>query len=108
VRNFILVFTLIFSFSCSSDEFEKDGYDKDGNSYNGPIETIIHNGVERKYIIYTPQAYDGTLKLPLLLNFHGFGGQAGDYMSYTNMRSTANSHVFPAIFNMHFPQDAWV
>ncbi len=39
MKNFILLFTLIFSFSCSSDEFEKDGYDKDGKSYDGPIET---------------------------------------------------------------------
>ena len=39
MKNFILLFTLIFSFSCSSDEFEKDGYDKNGNSYyDGPIE----------------------------------------------------------------------
>ena len=63
MKNFILLFTLIFSFSCSSDEFEKDD-----SSYDGPVETITHNGVDRKYIIYTPQGYDGTSKLPLLLN----------------------------------------
>ena len=95
MKNFILLVTLIFSFSCSSDVFEKDSYDKDGSSYyDGPIETITHNGLERKYVIYTPQGYDGTSKLPLLLNFHGFGGQAGDYMSYSNMRSTADSENF--------------
>ena len=68
MKNFILLFTLIFSFSCSSDEFEKDDYDKDDSSYDGPVETITHNGVDRKYIIYTPQGYDGTSKLPLLLS----------------------------------------
>jgi polyhydroxybutyrate depolymerase len=84
--------------SCSNDEFEKDGYDKDGNSYDGPIETITHNGLERKYIIYTPQGYDGNSKLPLLLNFHGFGGQAGDHMSYSNMRSTADAENFILVY----------
>jgi polyhydroxybutyrate depolymerase len=84
--------------SCSNDEFEKDGYDKDGNSYDGPIETITHNGLERKYIIYSPQGYDGNSKLPLLLNFHGFGGQAGDHMSYSNMRSTADSENFILVY----------
>jgi polyhydroxybutyrate depolymerase len=98
MKNFILLSTFIFSFSCSSDEFEKDGYDKDGSSYDGPIETITHNGVERKYVVYTPQGYDGTSKLPLLLNFHGFGGQAGDYMSYSNMRSTADSENFILVY----------
>ncbi len=48
MKFFILLFALIFSFSCSSDEFEKDGYDKDDSSYDGPIETITHNGVDRK------------------------------------------------------------
>ena len=33
MKNFTLLFTLIFSFSCSSYELEKDGYDKDDSSY---------------------------------------------------------------------------
>ena len=47
MKNFILLFSLVFSFSCSSEGFEKDSYDKDGNSYDGPIETITHDGLER-------------------------------------------------------------
>ena len=98
MKNILIISLLTLFISCSSDEFEKDGYDKDGNSYDGPIETITHNGLERKYIIYTPQGYDGNSKLPLLLNFHGFGGQAGDYMSYSNMRSTADSENFILVY----------
>jgi len=98
MKKFILLIALIFSFSCSSDESEKDSYDKDGNSYYGPIETITHNGLERKYIIYTPQGYDGTSKLPLLLNFHGFSGLAGEYMSYTNMTPIADSENFILVY----------
>ena len=98
MKNFIFLFSLFFTFSCSSDEFEKDSYDKDGNSFDGPIETITHNGLERKYIIYTPQGYDGTSKLPLLLNFHGFSGLAGEYMSYTNMTPIADSENFILVY----------
>ena len=98
MNKFILMFALIFSFSCSSDEFEKDSYDKDSNSYDGPIETIAHDGLERKYIIYTPQGYDGTSKLPLLINFHGFSGLAGEYMSYTNMTPIADSENFILVY----------
>ena len=50
MKNYFLILSILF-FSCSSDESEKDGYDKEGNSYDGPIETITHNGLERKYII---------------------------------------------------------
>ena len=71
MKNILVISLLTLFISCSNDEFEKDGYDKDGNSYDGPIETINHNGLERKYIIYTPQGYDGTLKLPLLLQSLG-------------------------------------
>ena len=98
MKNILIISLLTLFISCSNVEFEKDGYDKDGNSYDGPIETITHNGLERKYIIYTPQGYDGNSKLPLLLNFHGFGGQAGDYMSYSNMRSTADSENFILVY----------
>jgi polyhydroxybutyrate depolymerase len=98
MKNILIISLLTLFISCSNDEFEKDGYDKDGNSYDGPIETITHNGLERKYIIYTPQGYDGNSKLPLLLNFHGFGGQAGDHMSYSNMRSTADSENFILVY----------
>jgi len=98
MKNILVISLLTLFISCSNDEFEKDGYDKDGNSYDGPIEAITHNGLERKYIIYTPQGYDGNSKLPLLLNFHGFGGQAGDYMSYSNMRSTADSENFILVY----------
>ena len=98
MKNILVISLLTLFISCSNDEFEKDGYDKDGNSYDGPIETITHNGLERKYIIYTPQGYDGNSKLPLLLNFHGFGGQAGDHMSYSNMRSTADSENFILVY----------
>lgn len=98
MNKFILMIALIFSFSCSSDEFEKDSYYKDSNSYDGPIETIAHDGLERKYIIYTPQGYDGTSKLPLLLNFHGFSGLAGEYMSYTNMTPIADSENFILVY----------
>jgi polyhydroxybutyrate depolymerase len=98
MKNILIISLLTLFISCSNDEFEKDGYDKDGNSYDGPIETITHNGLERKYIIYTPQGYDGNSKLPLLLNFHGFGGQAGDHISYSNMRSTADSENFILVY----------
>ena len=45
-------------------------------------QSILHNGKEREYLVYVPASYNETAKHPLLLNFHGFGGNAKDYFEY--------------------------
>jgi len=45
-------------------------------------QSILHNGKEREYLVYVPASYNETANHPLLLNFHGFGGNAKDYFEY--------------------------
>ena len=45
-------------------------------------QSILHNGKEREYLVYVPSSYNETANHPLLLNFHGFGGNAKDYFEY--------------------------
>ena len=45
-------------------------------------QSILHNGKEREYLVYVPSSYNETANHPLLLNFHGFGGNAKDYFVY--------------------------
>jgi polyhydroxybutyrate depolymerase len=45
-------------------------------------QSILHNGNEREYLVYVPASYNETANHPLLLNFHGFGGNAKDYFEY--------------------------
>ena len=44
-------------------------------SQNSNMETFEHNGVTREYILHVPASYDDT-SVPLMFNFHGFGGAA--------------------------------
>ena len=37
-------------------------------------QTLPHDGITREYVIYVPDSYDGTSEVPLMLNFHGYGG----------------------------------
>ncbi|NRB83135.1 MAG: hypothetical protein HRU49_05095 [Winogradskyella sp.] len=57
-------------------------------------QTIFHDGLNREYVLYVPNSYDGTTSVPLMLNFHGFGGSASEFMEEADMRSLAESNVF--------------
>ena len=74
----------------------------DGNSKSYQLNTnensIFHDGINREYIIYIPESYDGSFSVPLLLNFHGFGESASDFMNYADMRSLAESKTFILVY----------
>lgn len=55
---------------------------------------LEHDGVTRSYEIHLPPGYDGTSRLPLVLNFHGFTSNGLDHQSFTNMDVTADSKGF--------------
>lgn len=38
------------------------------------IQSIVHNGISRDYLVYVPSSFNGDSVAPLVLNFHGFGG----------------------------------
>jgi len=60
--------------------------------------SLVHYGINREYILYVPNSYDGTSAVPLMLNFHGFGGNASDYMQDADMRSLAESETFLLVY----------
>ena len=65
---------------------------------NTNAQIIVHDGNEREYIVYIPESYDGTSAVPLMLNFHGFGGNATDFMNYADMRSISDSDPFILVY----------
>ena len=61
-------------------------------------ETLVHDGETREYILYVPAIYDGNSAVPLLFNFHGFGGTANDHLSWADMRSIADAENFILVY----------
>ena len=63
---------------------------------SGTLETLLmeHDDLMRSAQIYTPEGFDSTFALPVVLNFHGFGGMALDHMTYTDMATTADEQSF--------------
>lgn len=56
--------------------------------------SILHDGIQRSYILYVPQEYSPNQAIPLLLNFHGYGSNASQQMIYGDFRSIADTAVF--------------
>ena len=81
------------------------GCGKDDNNNNSTscysntnAQTLVHDGINREYIMYIPNSYDGTSAVPLMLNFHGNGGSASDYMQEADMRSLAEADTFILVY----------
>jgi polyhydroxybutyrate depolymerase len=56
--------------------------------------TLMHDGVERNYILYLPAAYDGQTDWPLVFNFHGYTSNAGQQEAYSDMNAVADTAHF--------------
>jgi polyhydroxybutyrate depolymerase len=101
----VKIFTIIMllcALSCSENE----------DSAN--TEKIFVNDIEREYILYIPESYDGNSKLPILLNFHGGGMDASGQLYISDMRSLADTEnfilVYPeglyGLWNVSLPSDS--
>lgn len=55
---------------------------------------IMHDGLEREYILYIPANYDGTEDVPLIFNFHGYTSNAQQQMFYGDFRAIADTANF--------------
>ncbi len=49
--------------------------------------SIVHDGIERSFLLHLPPAYDGKAELPMVIFFHGGGG------NYTNAMKMAELDV---------------
>jgi len=55
---------------------------------------LIHANIERSYILHLPPQYDGRRKLPLLLAFHGGGGDARQLLKSNSLTAVADREGF--------------
>ena len=63
-------------------------------SQNATNETLIHDNIERSYILYLPSNYDGANSVPLVLNLHGYSSNAGQQLVYSKFYELADSENF--------------
>ena len=95
-KKLILLYTILLTILSSCRE--EDDKNLEECYSNNNKQSIVHDGVNREYVLYIPNSYDGTSSVPLMLNFHGFGGSASDYIREADMRSLAEAETFILIY----------
>ena len=100
MKKILLSFTLLILVisSCKNDDGKGGDYNSDECYLNTNAQAIVHDGIDREYILYIPNSYDGTSSVPLMLNFHGFGGSASQFMQEADMRSLAEADTFILVY----------
>jgi len=92
---YLLAFLLLF-YGCNIED--NNGDNKESCYSNTNARSIVHDGINREYVLYIPNSYSGTSHVPIMLNFHGFSGSASEYMIEADMRSLAESDTFVLIY----------
>lgn len=100
MKKILLCFTLLILVvsSCKNDNGKGDDYNSDECYLNTNAQTLVHDGIDREYIIYIPNSYDETSATPILFNFHGFGGSASQFINDADMRAEAEANSFILVY----------
>jgi polyhydroxybutyrate depolymerase len=93
--NFLLILFVLLVLACKKQDNDKV---VDSCYMNSNALTILHNDIEREYVLYVPNSYDNSSSTPLMMNFHGFGGGASDFMGEADMRSLAEQENFIIVY----------
>ncbi|MBF88976.1 MAG: hypothetical protein CMG75_04810 [Candidatus Marinimicrobia bacterium] len=100
----VILLIAIFSFiSCSNDDDNSSDSELLLEGVN--IQTLSHDGLTREYYIYIPDSYDGSSEFPLILNFHGYGGDPLSQLYIADMRMLADSENFILVYPQGSPEN---
>jgi polyhydroxybutyrate depolymerase len=55
---------------------------------------FTYDGIDRTYLQYVPEGYDGTTPVPVVFNFHGYGSNALQQINYGNFKPEADRDTF--------------
>lgn len=59
--------------------------------------TLAFDGAERRYLLHLPPQYDGTVRLPVVFDFHGYGSAAALQLAYSDIVPLADREGFVVV-----------
>lgn len=60
--------------------------------------TITVDGVERSFLVHAPPSYDGTTPLPVVLDFHGLGGNSNQQKNLSRWDDVGDAEGFITVY----------
>lgn len=90
MKKAIFFLFIVVTLGCNSKDNNKDNYT---NPYCENLEgtkLLIYDDLERSYFVFAPDNLSGT-PLPVILNFHGYGGTIDDYVEEADLRELVNA-----------------
>lgn len=60
--------------------------------------SLMSGGVERRYLLYVPEAYDPAQPAPLVLSLHGFASNPTQQMQFSDWNTVADEHGFLVVY----------
>ena len=95
MKKMILYLSILVLIGCGKANSEKTFLSCPKNTN---AQLIVHDNLEREYLIYVPNSYNQSLATPMIINFHGFAATASEYMRYADMRSIAETENFILVY----------
>jgi poly(3-hydroxybutyrate) depolymerase len=68
-----------------------------GTSRAAGIHTLQHNDLARAYRLYLPSGYSATRPAPLVIVFHGWGGDENEFLDDVAVRREADAHGYVVV-----------
>ena len=63
-------------------------------SWSSGTRTIDHYGVERQFRVHVPTSYKNNESSPLIIGFHGWGGDQNEFLDNETVQSELNEHNY--------------
>ena len=95
-KSFCIRILILLLFSCK--ESSSVGLPNLENKKGLLNRSLLYQNQIREYILYIPQSYSEDTPLPVMLNFHGFGGTAQRHLRSADMRVLSESKGFILIY----------
>jgi polyhydroxybutyrate depolymerase len=96
MKTFLLISTwVVFAFTVESCTANRDA---DSNSVRKDSGSLELSGMKRTYRIHIPPSYDGTKPVPLLLVFHGLGGNGREMEMGTRFNELSDRRGFLVVY----------
>jgi polyhydroxybutyrate depolymerase len=93
----LAIIGIIFISGCTKKDSNKSGTKNIFGSGDYQLSVQVKN-LKRDYLVHVPSSYDKNTPMPVIINFHGGGGDAQNQMKQSQMNSKSDKEGFIVVY----------